>query len=87
MNVQYSSVLKKTDVNKMMQMYKTSDKSGAKQYLQSVLENDEYSLKDNEYLYPENYDEVVSNASYYQDLPAEIKTYYGDLWTQIKGGG
>ena len=53
----------------------------------AVLENEDYSLKDNKYLYPENYDEVVSNASYYQDLPAEIKTYYGDLWTQIKGGG
>ena len=39
----FFSVVAKTDVNKMMQMYKTSDKSGAKQYLQSVLENDEYS--------------------------------------------
>lgn len=39
----FFSVAAKTDVNKMMQMYKTSDKSGAKQYLQSVLENDEYS--------------------------------------------
>ena len=53
----------------------------------AVLENEDYSLKDNKYLYPENYDEVVSNASYYQDLPAEIKSYYGDLWTEIKGGG
>lgn len=39
----FFSVVAKTDVNKMMQLYKSSDKSGAKQYLQSVLENDEYS--------------------------------------------
>ena len=39
----FFSVVAKTDVNQLMQMYKTSNKSGAKQYLQSVLESNEYS--------------------------------------------
>ena len=53
----------------------------------AVLNSEDYSLKDNKYLYPANYDEIVSKASYYRDLPADIKSYYGDLWTLIKGGG
>lgn len=50
-----------------------------------VLSNEEYSLRDNEYLYPENYDEIVENAVYYKDLPSEIRTYYEELWIRVKG--
>lgn len=50
-----------------------------------VLANENYSLGDNEYLYPENYDEIVANATYYKDLPAEIRTYYEELWIRVKG--
>lgn len=50
-----------------------------------VLENEEYSLKDNEFLYPENYDEIVANAAYYKDLPSEIRVYYESLWNKVRG--
>ncbi len=50
-----------------------------------VLENEDYSLKDNEYLYPENYDEIVENATYYKDLPSDIRVYYEELWNKVRG--
>ncbi|MBQ7846868.1 MAG: extracellular solute-binding protein, partial [Clostridia bacterium] len=50
----------------------------------AVLANEDYSLRDNEYLYPENYDEIVKNAVYYKDLPSEIRNYYESLWIKVK---
>lgn len=46
----------------------------------AVLNNDEYSLKDNKYVYPA---EKPNNLQYYHDLDAEIRTYYEKLWEEI----
>lgn len=50
-----------------------------------VLENEEYSLKDDPYLYPENYDELVKNSAYYKNLPADIRVYTETLWNKVRG--
>jgi len=47
----------------------------------SVLNNDEYSLKDNKYLYPSENEKPIVN--YYHDLDVEIRTYYEKLWEEI----
>lgn len=39
----FFSVIERADTNTLMTMYNTSDKEGAKEYLQSILSNDEYS--------------------------------------------
>lgn len=46
----------------------------------AVLENDEYSLKNNEYLYPKVYPKV----QYFHDVDADIRTYYEYLWESVK---
>lgn len=46
----------------------------------SVLNNEDYSLKDNEYLYPEVYPKV----QYFHDIDADIRTYYEYLWESVK---
>lgn len=48
----------------------------------SVLTNPDYSLADNEYLYPKNIDEIKS--FYYHDLSPETLKYYEELWQKIK---
>jgi spermidine/putrescine transport system substrate-binding protein len=45
----------------------------------AVLNNDEYSLKDNKYLYPEE----LPPVEYYHDLDPEIRAYYESLWEEI----
>lgn len=47
-----------------------------------VIENDDYSLKDNEYLYPseENYPKV----QYFHDIPEKTRMYYERLWEDVK---
>ena len=47
----------------------------------SVLNNEEYSLKDADELY----DTENVTAYYYYDLPEEIRTYYEKLWLSVKG--
>lgn len=46
----------------------------------AVLENDEYSLKGNEYVYPA--EEI--EATYYHDISPEVRSYYEDLWKKVK---
>ncbi len=46
----------------------------------AVLENDDYSLKGNEYLYPEVYPKV----QYFHDVDSDIRTYYEYLWESVK---
>ncbi len=46
-----------------------------------VLSHPDYSLKDNEYLYPENMSEIKKD--YYHDIDPEIRKYYEDLWVEI----
>ena len=47
-----------------------------------VTGNEDYSLIDNEYLYPaeENYPKV----QYFSDIPEEIRLYYERLWEEVK---
>ena len=46
----------------------------------SVVNNDAYSLKGNEYLYPENMDFLTE---YYYDLDQDTRSYYENLWEEI----
>ena len=48
----------------------------------SVMDNPEYSLKGNEYLYPSeaNYPKV----EYFHDIDPETRSYYEKLWEQVK---
>ncbi len=48
----------------------------------AVVNNDEYTLKGNEFLYPTT--EVRS--SYYDHLPDEVVAHYEQLWNKIKSG-
>ena len=45
----------------------------------AVLNNDEYSLKGNKYLYPD----TLPPVEYYHDLPNETRAYYESLWEEI----
>ncbi len=45
----------------------------------AVLEHEEYSLKDNEYLYPD-YD---IKTEYYHDLDDDTRTYFEKLWEKV----
>ena len=49
----------------------------------AVLENEEYSLRDEEVLYPE----VGVKATYYQHLDEATVAYYEQLWNKIKSNG
>ena len=48
----------------------------------AVVNNDEYTLKGNEFLYPTT--EVLS--SYYDHLPDDVVSHYEQLWNKIKSG-
>ncbi|MGN0174301.1 MAG: extracellular solute-binding protein [Acutalibacteraceae bacterium] len=45
----------------------------------AVVNNDNYSLKGNEILYPKEYPKV----QYYHDIDPEIRTYYEKLWEEV----
>lgn len=47
----------------------------------AVLNDENYSLKDNEILYPS--DEVMANTQYFHDLDPEIRSYYESLWEEV----
>lgn len=47
----------------------------------AVLENEEYSLKDSEILYPA--EEDMPKTQYFHDLPAAVRSYYESLWEQV----
>ncbi len=46
----------------------------------SVVENEDYSLKGNEYLYPKVYPKV----QYFHDIDPDIRAYYEFLWESVK---
>lgn len=48
----------------------------------AVLNNPDYSLKDNEYLYPTQY----PKTTYFHDIDAATRAYYEQLWTNITTG-
>ncbi len=48
----------------------------------SVTQNESYSLKDNEVLYPD--DSVIEKAQWFHNLNERILTYYEALWVEIK---
>ncbi len=48
----------------------------------AVLENEEYSLKDNEYLYPD--ESVKANTQVFTDIDPETRSYYESLWESLK---
>ena len=48
----------------------------------SVINNEEYSFKDDPILYPP--EEIKSNTQYYHDLDPEIRDYYESLWTKVR---
>ncbi len=50
----------------------------------AVVNNDDYSLKDSEVLYPANLDEI--KKEYFEDINADIRKYYEDLWVSINLG-
>ena len=47
----------------------------------SVVENEEYSLKDEKILYPD--EENMPVCEYFHDLPADIRAYYESLWETV----
>lgn len=46
-----------------------------------VLECEAYELRGNEYLYPENQDEI--KTEYYYDLDSDTRAYFEKLWEQV----
>lgn len=48
----------------------------------AVINNENYTFKDDPILYPS--EEVKKNASYYHDLDPEIRSYYENLWIEVK---
>ncbi len=50
----------------------------------AVLANPDYSLKDNEYLYPKKEDMPV--VEYYHDMDEATRKLYNDLWNEIVNG-
>lgn len=48
-----------------------------------VTENEEYSLRDNENLYPK----TAPKATYYTNLDASTISYYENLWNRVKSAG
>ena len=51
----------------------------------AVVNNPEYSLAGNEYLYPA--EEDMPKTQYFHDLPEEIRSHYEQLWNKVKMGG
>ena len=49
---------------------------------EAVFNNDEYSLKDCEVLYPS--EEEKANTQYFHDMSPEIRAYYEKLWREVK---
>ena len=49
----------------------------------SVLENEDYTLKDSKELYPDDLDKI--KTVYYHDLPADVRSYFESLWLRVKG--
>lgn len=47
----------------------------------AVMENDEYSLKGNEILYPA--EDAKPKCEYFHDLPADVRSYYETLWEKV----
>jgi spermidine/putrescine transport system substrate-binding protein len=47
----------------------------------SVVENEEYSLKDEKILYPDEAD--MPETQYFHDLPSETRSYYESLWETV----
>ncbi len=47
----------------------------------AVVNHEDYSLKGNEILYPD--DEAVANTQYFHDIDPEIRSYYEKLWEEI----
>ena len=47
----------------------------------AVIDNDEYSLKGNEYLYPAKED--MPKCEYFHDLPEDVRSYYESLWDKV----
>ena len=45
----------------------------------AVVNNENYSLKDNEILYPE----VEPKTQYFHDLPSDVRTHYENLWNEV----
>ena len=50
----------------------------------SVIENEEYTYKDDPVLYPS--DEVKKNTQYFHDIDPEIRSHYEKLWMEVKLG-
>lgn len=48
----------------------------------SVVNNKDYSLRGNEYLYPET--EIIKNAQYFQNLDPKTLKLLNDLWSELK---
>lgn len=48
----------------------------------SVIDNDEYTFKDNEILYPD--ESVTSNTQWFHNLDDKMLSYYEALWVDIK---
>lgn len=47
----------------------------------AVVNNEEYSLYGNKYLYPSEAD--MPKTQYFHDLPEDVRSYYEDLWTEV----
>ena len=47
-----------------------------------VINNDAYSLKGNEYLYP--YEKNYPKVQYFKDIDESIRSYYERLWEDVK---
>ena len=45
---------------------------------------DDYSLKGNKYLYPD--EEVVKKAQYFHNIDAETRLYFENLWEEVTLG-
>lgn len=48
----------------------------------AVLKDEDYSLKDNEFLYPSA--EVKANTQVFTDIDSETRSYYESLWEELK---
>ena len=46
-----------------------------------MVNNTEYSLYGNKYLYPSEAD--MPKTQYFHDLPEDVRSYYEDLWTEV----
>ena len=47
----------------------------------AVLENEDYSLRDSEILYPAEEDKP--KTQYFHDLPESVRSYYESLWEKV----